>query len=598
MIVWRADAVRLLVGLALAGPAWAEDRGVVPLDWDDTPGACDGLPPGPAGSATEVCLPLRAVVTADGALAIGVERVDTAWELWVGGRRVAGDGDPSTGAVQGSGSAARVALPVVVGAGGELRVVVRGWLSDRYAAVGGRYPWDGGAFVGPPGVVGGELARVAAASAVLAGQPRAIFTLVYLALATWHLMAVRLRRDLDAYGWYGATFALIAAWSAFDLVWRLGGLTYDVLHASRGLILVATAAYLRFLVVLLRRGAPTRAWRAVEAALVLAGLARLVTPWLSGPWGLPVVLLAGHVVAAAFVLREAARGTEEARVLAGGVGLLVLGVAVAVAERLWHLTDGVVARFAGDIGATTLAFSMALALGRRYAAALQERDDANASLRRTLAAATRFVPFGFLHELGAASIDGVKVGMSVEGEMSVLFADVRGFTARCEAMTPEETFGFVNRLVARLEPVVTTHGGFVDKFIGDAIMAVFPDQGGDAGAVRAVAAGVEMVRALEAHNAEERAAGRAPVAIGVGVHTGRLRLGTVGTAERMDGTVLGDTVNVAARVEAATRDHGVVMLITDATADRAPGVAVTGVGRVRLKGKAGEIGLLAIVGVG
>lgn len=172
----------------------------------------------------------------------------------------------------------------------------------------------------------------------------------------------------------------------------------------------------------------------------------------------------------------------------------------------------------------------------------------------------RFVPRKFLHLLGLNDIRKVELGQQVERKMTILFSDIRDFTALSETMSPQENFNFLNSYLMQMEPVVTAHGGIIDKYIGDAIMALFPDSP-DA----AVRGALAMLDKLEEYNAGRARAGYRPIKIGIGINTGIVILGTVGGVSRMDGTVIGDAVNLAARLERMTKDYKVPLLISEYT---------------------------------
>ncbi|MEM1426332.1 MAG: ATP-binding protein, partial [Cyanobacteria bacterium P01_H01_bin.130] len=169
----------------------------------------------------------------------------------------------------------------------------------------------------------------------------------------------------------------------------------------------------------------------------------------------------------------------------------------------------------------------------------------------------RFVPHEFLDLLRKDSIVEVELGDQVEQEMAVLFSDIRAFTTLSETMNPSENFQFINAYLSRMEPVIHKHGGFIDKFIGDAIMALFPG-----GSQMAIAAGIEMLQTLERYNEERVQKGWQPIEIGIGINEGQLRLGTVGGQARMSGTAIGDAVNLAARLESLTKTYKTPMLIS------------------------------------
>ena len=176
---------------------------------------------------------------------------------------------------------------------------------------------------------------------------------------------------------------------------------------------------------------------------------------------------------------------------------------------------------------------------------------------RYAAAARRFVPDDFLRALGHLDIAEVQLGDRVEREMAVLFSDIRSFTSLSETMSAAETMTFVNDYLAFAGPTIREHGGFIDKYIGDAIMALFEDPDG------ALQAAVALQESLHRFNDSRHSRGEAPISIGVGVHAGTLMLGTVGEERRIDTTVIADAVNVASRVEGLTKEYRVGIVVTD-----------------------------------
>ena len=221
---------------------------------------------------------------------------------------------------------------------------------------------------------------------------------------------------------------------------------------------------------------------------------------------------------------------------------------------------------------------------------IQELFDLNYNLQISLdaeleiaEATSRFVPNEFLAFLGCDSIVDVKLGEAVELEMSVLFSDIRDFTTLSEQMTPTENFKFINSYLSRMEPLIVENQGFIDKYIGDAIMALFSE-----GADDAVKAGIAMLQTLAEYNRDRLSLGYVPVEIGVGINTGSLILGIVGGKSRMDGTVVSDAVNLASRIESLTKNYGVSLLITQQTFARLtnPGdYAIRVIDKVQVKGK-------------
>ncbi|MBS0018191.1 MAG: PAS domain S-box protein [Arthrospira sp. SH-MAG29] len=201
----------------------------------------------------------------------------------------------------------------------------------------------------------------------------------------------------------------------------------------------------------------------------------------------------------------------------------------------------------------------------------------------------RFVPHQFLQYLGKDSIVDVQLGDNVQQEMSVLFADIRDFTSLSEQMTPEDNFKFINAYLSHVEPAIAEYRGFVDKYIGDEIMALFSHSADDA-----LRAGIRMLDLLAEYNKTRRRTDptkptyRPPIEIGIGINTGKLMLGTVGGKSRMDGTVIGDAVNLASRLEGLTKNYGVSLLISHYTFVRLNHINEYGIrliDHVQVKGK-------------
>lgn len=156
-------------------------------------------------------------------------------------------------------------------------------------------------------------------------------------------------------------------------------------------------------------------------------------------------------------------------------------------------------------------------------------------------------------------------------EVSVLFADIRDFTARAEGLTSDAVVALLNDFHARMVDCVFRHGGTLDKYLGDGLMAYFgaPVEQADH-AERAVRCAVDMQAALNDMNRDLDRRGMKPLVMGVGVHTGPVVLGDIGAARRREFTIIGDTVNVAARVEQLTKVCAAAILVTEETRRRVP----------------------------
>jgi adenylate cyclase len=196
--------------------------------------------------------------------------------------------------------------------------------------------------------------------------------------------------------------------------------------------------------------------------------------------------------------------------------------------------------------------------------------------------------------------DLLRSGFALGGKRihaSVLFSDIRGFTALVESQGPEETIDLLNTYYMLMFDAVGSHGGVVNQMIGDGLMALFgaPLPLDDC-AGSAVAAALEMVELIEQFNHERKAVDKAAIRIGVGVATGDVVAGYTGTQQRATYTCIGDTVNLAARLEAHTKVAGYGILIDDTT-QRALGgsVPMQSLGEVPLKGKAAAVEIFAVM---
>jgi adenylate cyclase len=180
--------------------------------------------------------------------------------------------------------------------------------------------------------------------------------------------------------------------------------------------------------------------------------------------------------------------------------------------------------------------------------------------QRMMATLSRYVDRRVAEEL-IKDKQSLKLG-GVRRKVTVLFSDIRGFTTISESAAAEEIVDLLNDYFSRMVHIIFAHGGTLDKFIGDAIMAVFgaPVQHEDDTA-RAVQAALDMRRELKAFNAERRAKGKFEIQTGIGLGYGEAISGNIGSDQRMDYTVIGDAVNLSSRLEALTKDYEQKILI-------------------------------------
>ncbi len=276
--------------------------------------------------------------------------------------------------------------------------------------------------------------------------------------------------------------------------------------------------------------------------------------------GLPLMIIGG--------VYSLLRGYKPARFYLLSWTLLLMGGAVFSLRNFGWFPDGALAQYGLQIGSAAEMILLSLALGDRLRQLKDEREKAltqfveeqKRALAKQQAMSTsfaRFVPQQFLTHIGKDHIEDVALGDAVERKMAVLFSDIRSFTALSETMSPAQNFAFLNSYLSRVGPVVRKHRGFIDKYIGDAVMALFPEKPGDA-----LDAAIDMQRELREFNHHRLKKNYEPLKIGIGLHAGPLYLGTIGEAERMDSTVISDTVNVASRIEHLTKSVGASVLVS------------------------------------
>jgi len=204
----------------------------------------------------------------------------------------------------------------------------------------------------------------------------------------------------------------------------------------------------------------------------------------------------------------------------------------------------------------------------------------------------RFVPEAFLTFLSKESIIDVELGDQIQKDMTIMFSDIRGFTTISEHLTPKQTFNFLNDYLSRIAPIIRRHGGFIDKYVGDGIMAIFPGRVDDA-----VRCALDMVLEIRKLNLEREKESLPPIATGTGIHCGTMMMGTIGEAKRMQTTVIADSVNLASRLENMTKETGSLLLISRDVYNRledSDAFMTRFIGTTYFKGKEEKIGVFEV----
>ena len=204
-------------------------------------------------------------------------------------------------------------------------------------------------------------------------------------------------------------------------------------------------------------------------------------------------------------------------------------------------------------------------------------------MRRIYDATNKFVPYEFIQSLGHTVITEIKLGDQVEKIVTVLFSDIREYTTLSEQMTPEENFSFVCSFNERMGPIIRKHHGFINQYLGDAIMAIFPGTAADA-----LAAAVDMQKEVLEFNKIRELNNQQPIRIGVGMHTGPLIMGITGDKDRMDAATISDSVNTASRIESLTKHYKASIILSDTSLEQISQkdhFHLRYLGMVQLKGK-------------
>jgi class 3 adenylate cyclase/polyhydroxyalkanoate synthesis regulator phasin len=222
----------------------------------------------------------------------------------------------------------------------------------------------------------------------------------------------------------------------------------------------------------------------------------------------------------------------------------------------------------------------------------QSISESNRLKEQFLQAAQRFIPTQYLEFLEKDNITKVNLGDHVSAEMAVMFSDIRGFTTMSEKMTAQENFDFINEYLKLVSPIIQKHEGFIVKFLGDGMMAIFPY-----GAADAVLAGIEKSALVQTFNETLKSRGLGSINVGIGVHIGSMMVGMIGEEMRMQGDAFSDNVNLTSRIEGLNKFYGTSMIISEDTLRQIPQPVtfkLRYLGKAVVKGRAAPLGMYEI----
>lgn len=313
-----------------------------------------------------------------------------------------------------------------------------------------------------------------------------------------------------------------------------------------------------------------------------------------------VLILAIHALLASALLVMAKKVPAMIWLLGGSVPWSIIWAAAAIVGVLnafgLGLAEGVPAYAAPAIIAADGLLGVALFLATMFELSHEEtpRVTLDEYTDKVSTSIKRFIPTEFLRHLEKNDFFDLKLGDHVKKDMTIFFSDIRAFTELSERLTPEESFAFINSYLSRVVPIITKNGGFVDKYMGDGIMALFEENGG---ADQAVESAVEMQGKMIEYNGHRAKVNYLPISMGIGIHTGTLMLGVVGVPDRMEGTVISDAVNLSSRLQSIAKAFNIPLVISERTfmqLDDPGKYKYRFIGKVRVKGKDAPVSVFEI----
>ncbi len=294
---------------------------------------------------------------------------------------------------------------------------------------------------------------------------------------------------------------------------------------------------------------------------------------------IPLTIYLGFVV-----FRHISRGKKTAWRLLTVIGIFFLFLSLHILDNFYTRSGNNYTNY----GFLLIALFLLYSFSEKFRFQVVKNDALKNHHRQINQAYSRFIPHEFFRFLRKTDILDVKLGDQIEKEMTILFSDIRSFTQLSYRLTEEETFNLINEYLAYVVPVIKKHNGFIDKFIGDAIMALFPENSQDA-----VEAAIDMHKALDEFNKKSKI----QLKIGIGIHTGNLRLGIIGEKERMETTVISDAVNLASKIESLTKLYSSKILLSGTTFFNLDDPSLYHfriITRTRIKGSDSPVGIMEI----
>ncbi len=260
------------------------------------------------------------------------------------------------------------------------------------------------------------------------------------------------------------------------------------------------------------------------------------------------IITAGYVLYVLFVIIKALiKKREGAKTTLVGIGIFLC---FGINEILFNM--GIINTFNSlSIGLVLFLFTQSVLIAMRFSKAFEDSELLGKSLLNLNRSLRRFIPQEFFMILQKRQIEDIQLGDQVEKNMSIMFSDIRRFTLLAEQLGAAKTFDFLNDYYSRIGDVIRSYGGFVDKYLGDGFIALFPESPDSA---LKTAIGIQEV--ITEFNRERAEESFPNIDVGIGLNYGTLILGTVGEEHRMDTTVIADSVNLCSRLEGLSKHYG------------------------------------------
>jgi predicted ATPase/class 3 adenylate cyclase len=379
------------------------------------------------------------------------------------------------------------------------------------------------------------------------------------------------RTSLDAAGLLDATNAIVGELGLDELLKRLLSTVARETGAERGLLFVNEGE--------------TRAPRVLLDAHEVTTLAEGTSVTESRPYATSVVRYVERTDRPVLITDtlKSVHGDDPHLRAAGVRSVLCVPIARRdVLRAIVYLESAVAGAFRPAHVAKLRMLSAHVATALENSQLVHRLEDALTSQTDLTFAQSRFVPEQFLQALGRDNLVAIEAGEAVARDMTLLYSDIRGYTQINEDLDPRHGIGFLNDYLRHMEPPIVAHGGFVNSYVGDAIIAAF-DQGPDSGLRAALA----MRRAERKLASERRARGLEPVRTGIAVHTGNVVVGVFGGVNQLRYGFVGDAINLTSRLEGLTRDYGSLLISESVRAQLEEPAAydLRRVGRFRVVGR-------------